>query len=567
MSAHGHLGITGLEDYLGELGAEVRANSALGADPRPPAFTIGPATGIAPPAPGRLPDATYQAMEDRRMWEYDRRWYSPTLYRDVRVCVRQPEFGGPWVTENTQYLYDNDFKCHGWRGAGASDGIGATLLSGMTSWSIPCTAEGPQNAFQYERYQWAKRKIAGLAGAVPADPQGRLNWLSELAGLLAVGITATNVRTDGDRFSRDGFFGRAEGWLAAGPAQMTFSPLRASFPGPTNFYSLGWNPFPGGGYPDRLFPTVAVGLDKAAFCPQLALGPAPGFTFRAPSGAWQLASLTADDTMKLSRVGFASDAGALDRWAAAGAGLAVIPLTLSFGSIAVITLDNEVQRLLIRANAFLDKDYLDWIKTSLDYYRDRMTAFYAQTGGTTSAERAESLRLIQEGSLLVANTQAATAATGAWSGLSTVLGLITMIATAVNAAIGAVVAVVTTLLVSGLTALSTAMGYGVVESLDRIEPPWPPFVRILEDPCAMPASAEGVPGVPATRFLSTSLLRRAGLVTNTSRAVRDAVRAGTCPPGTTGTYPNCTPTSSEKQSSGGLLVGAAVLLLLSRLVR
>lgn len=41
MTARDHLGIAGLEDYLFELGAEVRA-------PASPAFTVGPATGFAP---------------------------------------------------------------------------------------------------------------------------------------------------------------------------------------------------------------------------------------------------------------------------------------------------------------------------------------------------------------------------------------------------------------------------------------------------------------------------------------------------------------------------------------
>lgn len=486
------------------------------------------------------------------MWDFDRRWFDPSAYRDLRVCVRQPNVGGPWVTEPTQYLYDNNFVCHGWRGAGSSDGVGVSLLSGLTYWSLPCDSAGRKNAFQYERYVWAQRRLAEKIAQVPENPSDKLAWASEVRGLLTVAVVATNVRTDGDRFQRDGFFGRKEGWLNPAPSANAVELLKWDFSESPAGTSMQWrtplDPSLAARFPGRLFPVVGVGLSKSAFCPRATVAPMPQFTYTAPSGANTFRDLTAADREALQRVGFGLPPHlAFPRFFEAGAGRLVIPIELSFGVVNVITLDNYVQRLVIEANAILSKTYFDWIKTAMEYYRDRMAAFY---GGDLTVNQAESLRLIQEGMRITADAQASISASGAWSNLSAVLGLVTMVATAVNAAVGAVVAVVSALLVTGLTELSKALGYGVAETLSNFVDPWPPFVRILQDPCTTTeADARSAAGV-----LNPALLRRLTLTAGTSAKIRAAVASGA---------------GNERKGSsgGGLVVGAAALLLLSRLLR
>lgn len=487
------------------------------------------------------------------MWSYDQRWYSPDLYRDLRVCVRQPEVGGPWVTENTRYLYDNNFVCHGWRGAGASDGVGVSLLAGLTYWSIACDAQGRKNAFQYERYRWAQDKIRGLLDSIPLDPNAKLTWISEMQGLLTVAVVATNVRTDGDRFHKEGFFGRLDGWLNPGPEANAVDLLQWNYAVTPAGSSMQFLPPPDAAlaarFPGRLFPVVPIGLTKDAFCPKPRVADVPQFTYTSPSGH-RFRDLTESDREALRRVGFGLPAAeALPRFFEAGAGRLVIPVSLSFGTVNVITIDNQVQRLVARANAMLSKTYFDWIKTALEYYRDRMTAFY---GGNLTVSQAESLRLIQDGIRLTAETQATISATGAWSNLSAVLGLVTMVATAVNAAVGAVVAVVSALLVTGLQELSKALGYGVAETLSRFTDPWPPFVRILQDPCTMPTSEADIRTITGT--LNPALLRRVSVMGSSADKIRAALASGE-------------DRKKASSSGSGLVFGAAALLLLSRFLR
>lgn len=544
-----------LEAYLSDLAVGAAAQT----------FTVGPATGLAPPAPGRLPSETYQAMEDRRMWEFDRRWYSPSLYRDVRVCVRQPNVGGPWITENTQYLYDNNFVCQGWRGAGASDGAGATLLSALTYWSVPCNAEARENAFQYERYRWAQDKMRALVGNIPADPAAKLTWIAELTGLMTAAAVATNARLDGDFLSRL-FPGdntshlRPTGPLVIDPFTWTYAGSAGSTPQ--------WLPLPGSDrYPGKLFPVVPVGQDKGAFVPQVRVrSDLPVLSASAAGGYRRMEYLAADQEALLRvGIGHSDPAEALRRLAAAGAGRAVIDIPLSFGTAQVLTLDNWVQRTFLRAEGYLSKSYFDWIKVALEYYKDRMSSFWSGRAMTPDQEMA--LRLIQEGITITTDASATMSANNAWSSLSTVLGLITMVATAVNAAVGAVVAVVAALLVTGLTELSKALGYGVLETLAQFTDPWPPFVRIMQEPCVMPTSEAAVRS--AVGRLNPELLRRATALPQQTERIRQAIATATCPAGTTGTPPNCELVRSKTEKSGAapLLIGAGALLLLSRLVK
>lgn len=562
-------------------------------------FSAALAPSVTTLAPGvaqrllTLPVTTaYQdALEDARMWAWDARWYAPERYRDASVCFRQPTFGGGWVTEGPDFLPSSGYVCDGWSGNNGQSGI--RLLMPMTYWSIPCDDAGPKNAFQYERYRWAQDRITKRMASVPTDATQKLTWLGEVTGLLEAAAVATNVRTDGDFHRR--LFGvePPSPPVAVGMLQASypFSAYDAAGVAGTKLKFLR----PAGRDTNKLFPVVPVGLSKSGFCPSLKMADPihdtlqgrswsapqastttayPDYVRAAPPGypsntAFRasefLARLTpADKVVLRDTLGFGLEdrQEAVRRWDAAGRGRATIQVALSYGTVSFVSLDYYMNEAFAACDRVLSKNYFDWIKVALEYYKDRMTSFY---GGDLSVSQAESLRLITEGISLTATTQASISSSGAWSSLSTVLSLVTLVAGAVNAAVGAVVAAVSTLLVAGLQELSKATGYGVVEGLQAKDNIWPPFVRILEEPCRMPVSeadlvprASGLTITPAMRTIlrdASTLQRNAGLI---------KAALPRCPAGTTGTYPNCI---APPKKSSPLVWGFGALILFAALTR
>lgn len=530
--------------------------------------------------------AAREALEDARMWSWDAAWYAPDRYRDASVCVRQRNVGDAWVTEGPDFLPSTNYVCDGWSGNNGQSGI--RLLMPMTYWSIRCDAAGQKNAFQYERYRWAQDRIAKQMASVPADAAQKLVWLGQTRGLIKAAEVATNVRTDGDFYRRLYGVAQPSEPAAVGMTSVAYS-VPTMTPNGVAGTSLEFLRSPTDSNSTRLFPVIPVGLSKAGFCPVISFydpvyevlqGRTPGAA--APTGTVYyprydgarppgyrsnvafrpqefLAALTPADKNVLRDVlgfGLEDRQEAVRRWDEAGRGRTIIPVVLSYGTVYFVSLDYYMNEAFATCNRLLSKTYFDWVKVALEYYQDRMTAFY---GADLTVRQAETLRMIRDGIVLTTNTQATINATGAWSSLSTVLSLVTLVASAVNAAVGAVVAVVATLLVTGLQELSRATGYGVAESLASKDNIWPPFVRILEEPCTMPVSeadlAPRTGNLVVTPAMRTLLRDASALKRNAGALVAATPR---CPTGTTGTPPNCIATPKK---SSPLVWGAGALLL------
>lgn len=175
--------------------------SDLAADASGQTFTIGPPTGLAPPAPGRLPSETYQAMEDRRMWTLDASWASTAVFSDQTSCVRISDFGTGYRTTKPYVNPTEANGCRNWAGS---------HVPPSCSWAVwrvaGCDSATLLNSlFQLPRYLWAQKKMLGmlankptLAQFGPALADAQASWVNDALALVSALVYSTNIRFDDD---------------------------------------------------------------------------------------------------------------------------------------------------------------------------------------------------------------------------------------------------------------------------------------------------------------------------------------------------------------------------------
>ncbi|MGL4255631.1 MAG: hypothetical protein ACRCSL_04800 [Microbacterium sp.] len=589
-----------LGEYLSEFGAATPSSGLV----------VGPATGLSPQqslvitTPPVSETAAARRRVDTEMWTLDARWLPAAKYIDTSMCARQPDMGGPVVIDTTDAYYANNRVCTNW------DGYNNPPSCTTTYWALPCSDEmRVKYAFQYQRYVWAQQRLRELllrkpdltalgAASDAARTAGALataDWCAQVAGLMTAAVVSTNVlfgAEDGYRWVNEGFFPGETPWEATrnpsyrprvllprvvthpgdNPDVAGYVYVRAPMPSLTGYSSVSWAPHPSGltHGAKTLFPVVRVAVSERQFVvyPGLGAPRRPDALNVAPREAVGAAGY--DLLVSKYGAGTYEPAGSL-RWIKATIGRgAWIRETLPDGKIAFVQgIDGYVEGLRIYAETLLEKSFFDWIGAALELYADRLTVFYNRMpAGSIQLDQAELLRNVRE-SIEATRVMRSQEAGYGNAGFNAISGLLIMGVSAVSGAAGAVVALVLAALQAGLSALAQAFGTDVRAGFGC---PYPPFVRVLPENCDMPMTEAAVRNLfPQARWTTppaqlVALMRN--LDASTRAVTREAIRRGVttpCPPGTTGTPPNCRPV--QKASGGGLVIGAAALLLLSRFLR
>lgn len=546
MTARDHLGIAGLEDYLFELGAEVRV-------PASPAFTVGPATGFAPPS-FRLSAETYKRMEDQRMWTLDATWAATAVFEDRTVCVRISDFGAGYRVEpyvNPDEIVEgarrsNPSGCRNWAGS---------PVPPSCSWAYWKVAGCDQRTlldsmFQFQRYQWAQRRMAEMLASKPTERQfgpalgdALAAWVVDAYALTSALLWSTNIRFD-DQGGYDWPKDYAKKLIEEGVLAPGLPPGRQGTPTSRGLVQLQvYNDMSTQerSFAERSTPKIEtsvvrrVPLSKRDFEPVVELPSMPSSRGTETHPFNRLNAERASATVKLRAwakydfAGFSNYATLAENWLRH---YSSVPFS-RWQQVAVARWVSSIDALLPLVPA--EAARLAALK------QNAQQALSALAAVPEAAARAE------------ADAMAGQASQGG----TAYQGLLVGVTSAINSVAGTVLAIAQ-VVINALTGW-IVQAAGAATGRPMLCPAIP-YLRVFAQPdCTVDVEVE---------------LRR---IEQSSEGSCPSGTTGTppncapipglrCPAGATGTPPNCTPVPVAK-GGGGLVIGAAALLLLSRFLR
>jgi hypothetical protein len=486
-------------------------------------------------------------MEDQRMWTLDATWASSAVFDAKTSCVAIRNFSGPY--ETVPYVNpESPGGCRNWAGSPVPPACS------WAQWKIPGCSEDvfTSSLFQLPRYLWAQRRMREMLASKPTERQfgpalndALASWVLDAHALVSVLVYSTNIR-----FDDDGAYNWNEDPSGYRKTLIDAGTLRVAMPDVviTRFYN-------------DMSTRVGMRLDEAR-ARRIPRGKSDFLpTVRLPFEAVvELAS--ANSLAEASNSG--DPKRALLAWANYSAGRAEIPGLpipgVRGGPRTLVGFPALVARAEDLLRHYVGVQYAAWQRAAADRFVLSVQAMLEllPPDGTLALERARRdvraaaalLRDVPEAALRRETDAMAARAQSEGSEYRALLGVVANAIGGVAGAVWSVMQIVLGALTDWLVkSAGAATGRPVLC-------PAPPYIRVFaEESCTLNFETE----------ITSRTQCPAGTTGTPPNCAPVPGAAPPCPAGTTGTPPNCRPV--QKASGGGLVIGAAALLLLSRFLR